>query len=730
MSVIDSIVKSSQSIRGQTLKSGGGLNINFQQQGVNTHLSEALRGLSSVAEWASNNVPKEKDYSEYLRATMTQDEINKKMQSGEIASVFNQTTVDSVYNHAGSLAQQSVHKELAKGIENGTIIDQQSLNDAFHKQAKIAQEIQALNMNIKPDNKAFLEGFAKGNDAGMMQLFNILTQKNSGKLEATVIAQQSDLYDRVIKDDNLMMSGQAGNIIFDNIESDWNTGRITSPSAKATIINNVISKMTTNQGGLKFLTDNADRMVEMNGVKATLKTHYGAEKWDLMIAKATQTQTNIDAKFIEDVELKLSQASSTQDLDNASRIIADVKSQVNYRFTDERMNPLRSSIINVEKQLMAKMEGQRIAIEREVASKQQEMIDYNDVMNRYRMAINNETVSLDPSNIPNMNKERFVKAANAIINNINENTQMSPEEKAKELNELLRVDRAEGPITAIMKDTADRAISEFGAMVLNGAIPSDPKYAQSFNSMKAMYDANPSLISMRFPELSAQLYAMEQAMDLGIPQETYMQYMQQTSKMSKEMKYEADKAWQETANKSEFMGLTYLPKELNDAARIVYETTLATTQGGDRGTNLALKAASEFAKKVAWKYDADKTTGKYNQDVYGAIPKSFLQVDTNLDSVNIGQDYLSKQVETLKQLAPLQNVTMRYVQSGDYVLLTASNGLSKRIYKEDLSGALVDTEQQIEKDKAIRDESLIGKSKRKQQLGQAMQEYDELVRYE
>ena len=712
----------------QGLKTAQGMQFTPTEYQVDNSKARAWEKLGRLADWAkAKGSEQEQDISERLRMQYG-PELAKMYREGKVPAQLNDATIRGLKFRAAQEAMTKVADEFNQQVSKGGFNKIEDMQSALHKERQDTLKTVATTYGWNINDTDLLDGFTRGSDQLGMQLVGNLLKWQSEKTESVQQVQISQMHARVFEQPSLMYSGEAAQETAKQLQRMYDMGE-TNFNTFQTMVFNSVNDAVAYEGSVNYLESLEKQTINVEGFSGTYKEFIGADKWELLKAKAGQTQTNLDAKFMEDVELKLAQVSSMNDLNQASQMIADIKSQVNYRYANERMNPIRNSIIGVEKQLVAKQQLQIQAIQREQLAKQQEMDDYNNVAQRRRMAINGETVALDPSQF-GMSKERYVKAVNAIIDSINNSPVLSPEEKAQQLNEQLRVDRADGPVTAIMKDTADRAISEFGAMVLNGAMPSDPKYALSFNSMKAMYDANPSLISMRFPELAAQLYSMEQAMNLGIPQEVYMQYQQQMSTMSKEMKFESDKAWQTATEKSPYLGLSYLPKELNDAARIVYETTLATTKGGTNGTTMALKAAGEFAKKVTWKYDADKTTGKYSQDVYGAIPKSFLQVDTNLESVSTGQDYLTKQVNDLKQIAPLQNVTMRYVQSGDYVLLTASNGMSKRIYKEDLSGALVDAEQQAEHEKAIRDASLIKGSKLRQTQGAANQFYNENVHYE
>ena len=729
MEKVNSIINSVNNMSTQGLKTAQGMQFTPTEYQVDTSKARAWEKLGRLADWAkAKGSEQEQDISERLRMQYG-PELAKMYREGKVPAQLNDATIRGLKFRAAQEAMTKVADEFNQQVSKGGFNNINDMQAALHKERQDTLKTVATTYGWDENDTDLLDGFTRGSDQLGMQLVGNLLKWQSEKTESVQQVQISQMHARVFEQPSLMYSGEAAQETAKQLQRMYDMGE-TNFNTFQTMVFNSVNDAVAYEGSVNYLESLEKQTINVEGFSGTYKEFIGADKWELLKAKAGQTQTNLDAKFMEDVELKLAQVSSMNDLNQASQMIADIKSQVNYRYANERMNPIRNSIIGVEKQLVAKQQLQVQAIQREQFAKQQEMADYNNIAQRYRMAINNETVSLDPSNIPNMNKERFVKAANAIIDSINKSEVLSPEEKARQLNEYLRVDRAEGPITAIMKDTADRAMTELNAMIINGAMPSDPKYAQSFNSMKAMYDANPSLISMRFPELSAQLFAMEQAMNLGIPQETYMAYQQQMSTMSKEMRFESDKAWQTATEKSPYLGLSYLPKELNDAARIVYETTLATTKGGNNGTTMALKAAGEFAKKVAWKYDADKTTGKYSQDVYGAIPKSFLQVDTNSDSVKTGQDYLTKQVDILRKLAPLQNITMRYVQTGDYVLLTASDGTHKRVYKEDLSGALVDAEQQAEHEKAIREASLIKGSKLRQTQGAANQFYNENVHYE
>ena len=364
---ISGIVKQTQGMRGPALKGAGrGLSINFEQQRANMGLSNTLRDLGRIAEWASSNV-KETDYSEYVRANFTQDEINTMMKEGKLLSIYNQTTVDGVKGTAGFLAQQEVHKELAHGIENGTIKDQKDLMKAFHDQSKVARQIQALNMNIQEDDEAFLQGFAKGNDAGMLNLFNTLATKNAGKLESTVIAQHQDIYNKVTNDTQLMFNGQAGDFIFTNIEKDWEAGRITSPKARDDIISGVVSTMTTKNGGLKFLIDNEDRVIEMGGVKSSLKSHYGPEKWELIKEKARAYQTNSNRAFRENIELGIV-GLETKSVDEADRWIRDQLETINQMYPDEHTNQLRDLMVGAKKQLQHRINQEILAQRQDIAA--------------------------------------------------------------------------------------------------------------------------------------------------------------------------------------------------------------------------------------------------------------------------------------------------------------------------------------------------------------------------
>ena len=717
MSKVESIINSVNNMSTQGLKVAKGMQFTPTEYQVDNRNAKAWEKLGMLADWAQSKAnEQERDISERLRMQYG-PELAQMYREGRVPANLNKATVRGIKFRAAQEDAARIADMFNQRIAKGDFNNVDDMQRALHDERADSRKSLALQYGWSADDTDFLDGYAQGNDRLGMELVGNFLKYQSGKTESVQQMQTSQLQARVFEQPSLMYSGKAAEAIAQQMQQMYDVGE-TNFNTVQTMVYNSVNSAVAYEGGVNYLEALEKQQIRVEGFSGSYKDFIGADKWELLKAKAGQTQANLDAKFTEDVELKLAQVASMNDLNQASQLVSDIKSQVNARFGNERMNQYRSSIIAVEKQLIAKQQAQIVAIQKETLAKQLETEDDAIVMRRYTEVEQGGVASLDYNMIPNMSKERFISAANRMVKNIQNSQILTPEEKAFQLSEKLRVDRQDGPITAIMKDTADRAMTEYGSMILNGALPSDPKYSQSFNTMKAMYDANPSLISMKFPDLAAKLFAMEQATALGVPEDVFIQYQHQVKDMSKEMKYESDREWADTVNKSPFMGLTYLPKELSDAARIVYETTLATTRGGDEGTRIALKAAGEFAKKVSWKYEADKTTGKYSQDTYGAIPKSFLQTDTTLESVQVGQDYIGNQVDTLKKLAPNQNIYMRYVQSGDYVLLRASNGMSKRIYKEDLVGALIDLEDFTVMDKARKERELINKSKQRQLQGQ------------
>ena len=634
--------------------------------------------LNKLAQWAAGYVKKEgEDISEKLRMQYGPELATLYKQNKVPASLSPETNI-GLKNRAGWDFMNQTRTEFKERIRKGDFNKIPDMQKALHTVYSKGRQTVAESWGWDPEDKDFNDGLSKDWDKMGYELVNDMLAFTGTKTEAELSNQVRQQYLSVYKSQELMYNGLASKEISKNIQGLIDRGEVNAPLAR-TIIENSLQDATTVSGGVNFLASMKDTKVVMEGFSGTYEELIGPQQWQLLMAKAKSTQADNDAVFNENISVTLAglQYKSVQE---ANEILKEAKNKVNYRYREESTNPFRDQIINAEVALQNRILSETAKANRDALAKQQLSIDTARVAERYQRVIAGENLSLNHEYVDGMNKEAWVASVNAMVESINNNNDMSEEEKAFRLSELLRVDEKDGPVTAILQTNVDRASSEIAAAIKMGAFPDDPKYLSGFNNIKALYNANPSLITQKYPEIADKLYLFDLADDLGLPKSVMLESMQIRGSLTKEQNLDNAMDWR-TKQKDTHLGLSWLPKYLDDAARVVYEVTKASSND----TNAALRAASEFVSKSAWKYDAEDKTGKYKQDVYGAIPKNWLQTDNTLESYKMGSQIISDQIKQLKELSPNQRITMKYNPAGDYVELYASDGKGRRITKEELA---------------------------------------------
>lgn len=671
------------------LKVAGGMNFTPTEYKADPNAGKQWLQLSKIADWAkAKSEEDERDISERIMMQYG-DKLPAKMK--ELYPQLNKATIRGLKRREGLNIQNFVSTQINQRAAKGEFNNVNGMQQAFDKAMKEEMNSRALQYGWNRDDEDYLDGLANGYQKTQISLTNTYLSSQAEKTEAQQSQQFTQMNSDLFKHSDLMWQGQTVQPFVNNLQNMFNGGEITSTQFRQ-YAQSGITQAINSEGGTVFLSKLADQKIQIEGFNGTYKEYFGEEQWNNFIASADNATIKMTQKYTTDVRNQLELINNMEDLGQASVQLNGLQAQLNVRFPHEHANALREEVSNMQQILLRKQAAQRQAMLKETEQIKQSIDDVGVFRKVMKLATESKNVSMNPASY-GLDEKRWAVAGKRYIQDIEESEVLNQEQKAKLLTDALYADKDKGPIVEYMNGVMTRGYGELMGRISLGK-PFDPNnMPKDFQNALGYLKANPTTMALKFPKEVAQLSAYLEAKDWGITDEQYISGTRIINEYSTVEKDLAKTEWLKAMTADSTRGFSYLPKGLQDAAYVNYMALKGAMGGGpaNQVVDQALKSTKEYINRITWKYDANKTTGKYNQDVYGAVPKTFLQLDTNPKTAEIGGALLSSIIDEHRQrLGKNVSITMRYESISDGIKIWSSNGPPTFISKQDLTDMYTD----------------------------------------
>lgn len=364
------------------------------------------------------------------------------------------------------------------------------------------------------------------------------------------------------------------------------------------------------------------------------------------------------------------------------------------------MTPQRQMLIQAETQLQDRVRQDTQQRNKQLVKAAQDDNKYLIMDQQFSKRLGGAYVPTDYKNMPanestgDWSYQDAVNYANKKITQIDQ-MNIPDEQKDRMKMQYLRADADSGPFRQIFGTQVADAQKEWGAAVINGAMPTQGTPA--LDSLRRVMKADPSLVASLYPEQADLFNTMDMMDNMGVSPQVIIDADRQARTQTKDMRFESDKNWQDLKNNSKAPELSRIPTSLDGAARKIYDSTLMRTGNQD----LAQQQTTKFLKENTVTFTAD-----VDGDAIGVIPRNMLTVTSDPDSYKQGQEIIDRAAKQIAQANPwITNKQLTVYQQGKSIYLMDTTGQVSVRYDQDTLQRVYADEQNRASQKAT-DEAL------------------------
>ncbi|QKM75969.1 putative internal virion protein [Escherichia phage P1723] len=455
-------------------------------------------------------------------------------------------------------------------------------------------------------------------------------------------------------------------------------GALLNDKQRESVLLDAVKNTSNHAQGGAALVALGEQEVELYGRRVKIKDYVGKESWDSYLANANQSLMTQDRERASIFESTMGGIERSTDINLGLEELRKQRDFYNKMQPGSAQTAALDRIDRVEQSLK-----DRLA--RETAKKTTENDKANQKFNRETNVYGNITramngdfaVPLSTSTMPTddntgeYKEEDFTNAFNKYRNDIMNDQNLTPEQKAQQWMKLASVSGKTGWPQKVMAPSVEAATNDLSGAILRGA----ELKGTELDQLKAYYEADPAGFVKLFPEqgeLIAQMYTMKK---YGLTNEQFVKGERERNSLSKKPDKGAASYENFLTNSGQYPHLNYMS---HDEAGAAYQVYLAEMH--DHGdTQKALKAADRMAEGFTTTFSAGGS-GNTAGRLQGAIPTSFLENGNGFDATN-GKRHMEgfiNQVATEGKISSAY-VNVNYNADQDIVLITGAAGQMPKI---------------------------------------------------
>ena len=632
-----------------------------------------------LAGWDQAEQNKADERSNEIIRKLTPEQRREAIKNGTLLYQDDPYAMEALRVKSGRNAAYLVDDQVMTKVKNGDFRTREEMETFRHEQLQKGALEYADMYGINPDDEQYQRGFNSDITERNMSLYGAHDQFINNQTQSGAVMNTKVELNGSLSDPNFLRNPTSGEFFESYMNQGLKSGSIPNDNQATQIISGTLKDVMQRPGGANFLQHIADRKITLNGATTTYRELMGDEQWNAFMVTAQKTQFDNDAKLNENFELNIGSAlNATNPVDGWEKL-QGIKADLDRLQPGEEMTPQRQRLISAQQQLQASM-AQYTAAQAKELDKQQKTLNKNGVIDaQFQKRLAGDYVPTGYKDMPtNENTGEFtysdmVNFANGRLAQI-ESMDITDEQKDNLKLKYLRADSKEGPFRAAMGTLVTDAQQEWQAAVINGEYDENNV---AMNNLRRIRNTDPSLFASLYPE-QAELFLTMDLMDkAGVKPQVLIDSARAQRAITKEMRFEDDKAWAALKNNSTSPELKYMPAQLDDMARKVYDAVKYGTGNSD----MAMQQTDKFLKDSTFTFYSDDVDGQ----TYGVIRKNSLQVNDDPKSWEQGRDILIAARKGLIEKNPwMTNQQLTMYESGGSIYLMDTTGENRVRYDKEL----------------------------------------------
>lgn len=632
-----------------------------------------------LAGWDQAEQDKADERSNEIIRKLTPEQRREAIKNGSLLYQDDPYAMEALRTKSGRNAAYLVDDDVMTRVKNGEFRTREDMEAYRHEQLQKGAQTYADMYGINPDDEQYQKGFNSDITERNMSLYGAHDQFINNQTQSGAVMNTKVELNGSLSDPNFLMAPASGEFFEAYMNNGLKSGSIPNDTQASQIISGTLKDVMQRPGGAYFLQHIADRKITLNGATTTYRELMGDEQWNSFMVQAQKSQFENDAKINEKFELDIGSALNATSATDGWEKLQGIKAELDLRQPGEEMTPQRQRLIDAQNAMKAQMAREAQATAKAMDD-QQKTINKNGVIDaQFQKRMNGDYVPTDFGNMPtNENTGEFkysdmVNFANGRLAQI-ENMDITPEQKDALKLKYLRADSAEGPFRKAMGTLVTDAQQEWQASVINGEFDEN---SVALNNLRRIRNTDPNLFASLYPD-QAELFLTMDLMDKsGIKPQILIDSARAQKAITKEMRFEDDKAWAALKNNSTSPELKYMPAQLDGMARKVYDAVKYGTGNPD----MAMQQVDKYLKDNTFTFSSDDVDGQ----TYGVIRKNSLQVNDDPKSWEQGRDILKAARDGIIAKNPwMTNQQLTMYESGGSIYLMDTTGENRVRYDKEL----------------------------------------------
>ncbi|TBN49844.1 hypothetical protein [Pseudomonas sp. BGI-2] len=576
----------------------------------------------------------------------------------------------------GSNAANELDQEIQNLVTQGKFKTRAELDE--HRATRLKEGAKSFaSMNgIDPEDSDYQRGFNASITQRNAAVIDQFGRRQSEEFQVNAgIQSRSDL-GSLLSDPGFMRTPEAATVVSGYINNGLRTGIIPTTSAAVELLRGSLQDATARDGGVSLLSNIGSQQVNIGGEMANITDVVGADAMENLKAKAAHYEQSSKADRAEQFHGQLSGIMAGTDTNAALSALDKLRAQTVGATPTDVMTPERQAIMGSREQLLNRQRAETAKYQTEAVKIEQKQNRLALLDGAWQRKLDGEMVSVDPKLLPTnemtgtFTAEDEANYASLKMNQI-ASWNLPESDKTNLMLQYVKADRKDGPFRKIMGEFVDTASAEWDGAVISGNTQRD--YPQ-LDRLRELSKADPVSVAMLFPE-KADLVAKLNAMDrYGIDMATAVEAEKAQSKLTREERNQQGREFTTMIRRSK-TAAQYMPAEMNEMARTIYEANVALTGN----LSAAQSAVESFVETNTAQF---KTSGA----PMGAVFKADILMDPNdVTSWKSGQAAVQAKLDAFSQAHPDAATGGAFVVSrNNQLYIQTLNGRVEPLHMQDI----------------------------------------------
>lgn len=451
-------------------------------------------------------------------------------------------------------------------------------------------------------------------------------------------------------------------------------GAMLNDKQRDSVLMDAVKNTSNHPQGGAALVALGEQEVELYGNRVKVKDYIGKEQWDAYLANANQSFHTQDRERASAFEGMIGNWERSENIELSLEQLRGERAKYNLMQPGQAQTDALTRLDRVEANLKDKLSQRTIKVTAEEDKQKQQFNRETNIYQNLIKATNGEIgVPLSKDTMPTddntgaYTEKDFANAMNRFRNDIYNDPNKSPQEKAKDMMKMASATGKTGWPQKVLAPAVEAAKNDLDGAILRGT---DLKGTE-LDQLKGLYEADSVGFMKLFPEEGEMLAKMYTMKKYGLTNEQFVKGERERNSLKNKPDKGAASYENFLTNSGKYPNLNYMSHDQSSAAYQVYLAEMA--DHGD--SKKALKAADRMMADFTTTFSAG-ASGPTEGRLQGSVPTDFLTNGNSFDSAQQGIKHMNTIIQRVASEGKISSayVNVNYIADKDMVLVTGAAG--------------------------------------------------------